>query len=158
MVSSASIMGNVETGLFKEYESNTGTMLIRAIKSNSRIQVEKAIEFARKELATPNLKKTHDEDYELMREKMNLYLTRKYDIGDGMLWKKTPLELAAMVEAVEAMEAIKESLLKLSHTKEQKHINMDKAPAIQAAVGNIDQDRVALAKSRLQALRNKDKT
>jgi len=150
------IMGNVETGLFKEYENVTGTMLMRAIKSNSRMQVEQAIEFARKELASPNLKKTHDEDYEMMREKMNLYLTRKYDIGDGMLWKKTPVELATSLEANDALQAIRETLLKLSQTKDQKHINTDRAPAIQAAVGNIDQDRVALAKSRLQALRNKD--
>lgn len=104
------------------------------------------------------MKKSHEEDYEMMTQKMSAYLTRKYDVGDGMLFKKTPLELAIAVEANESAELIKYTIGKLSQTKEQNHtINTEKSPGIHTAVGNIDQDRVALAKSRLQALRNKDK-
>jgi len=151
-------MGNVEMTpeFMKEYEHNTGKLLLKAIRNDCKQQVENAVDFARKQLATPNMKLSHDEDYAIMTQKMTAYLTRKYDVGDGMLWKKTPVELAMAVEAHETVEYLKETILKLSQTKEQRHINTDRAPAIQAAVGNIDQDRVALAKSRLQALRKKE--
>lgn len=144
--------------LFKEHENTTGRMLIRAIKAGCKKQVSVALDSARKELATPNMKKSADEDYELMTQKMTAYLTRKYDVGDGMLFKKTPIEFAEAMNAPDIVEFINDTLIKLSQTKEVKHINLDKAPGIQAAVGTIDQDRVALAKSRLLALRNKEKS
>lgn len=153
-------MGNVTMStdsLFKEYESSTGKLLIKAIRNNSQKQVAEAIDFARKQLATPNMKKTHEDDYNNMTSRMTQYLTQKYDVGDGMLYKKTPLELAASVESNNTIEYIKDTIFSLTHTKQESHINLDKAPNIKAAVGVVDQDRVALAKSRLQELRNKGK-
>lgn len=153
-----SAMGNVEmsTNLFKEYESSTGKLLIKAIRNNSQKHVSDAVEFARKQLATPNMNKSHQEDYNEMVSKMMLYLTRKYDVGDGMLYKKTPLELATSVEANEGViEFLKETIFSLTHTKQESQINLEKSPCIKAAVGTVDQDRVSLAKSRLHVLRNK---
>lgn len=143
--------------LFKEYESSTGKLLIKAIRNNNQKQVAEAIETARKQLATPNMSKTHEDDYNHMTSKMAQYLTQKYDVGDGMLYKKTPLELAISVESNNTIEYIKDVIFSLTHTKYESHINLDKAPCIKAAVGTVDQDRVALAKSRLQELRNKGK-
>ena len=150
-------MGNVEmsTDLFKEYECSTGTKLLKSIRNNDVTQTEQAIEFARKQLMTPNMKKTHEDDYNFMKLRITQYLTRKYDVGDGMLYKKTPVEFAMTLGSTNVVDFLKDTIIKLSRTEEQGKINADKSPSITAAVGTIDSDRVALAKSRLQALRKK---
>lgn len=147
----------MSTDLFKEYESSTGKLLIKAIRNNNQKQVADAIDVARKQLAKPNMSKSHEDDYNDMTIMMTKYLTRKYDVGDGILYKKTPLELATSVESNNTIEFIKDSIFSLTHTKQESNINLDKAPCIKAAVGTVDQDRVALAKSRLQELRSKGK-
>ena len=150
-------MGNVEIStdsLFKEYECSTGKMLLKAIRVNSQKQVEEAIEFARKQLINPSLKKSHDEDYQFMTQKILQYLTRKYDVGDGFLSWKTPVEYAMSTGANHTLDYLKDTIIKLGRTDNAKRINAEKSPSISAAVGTIDGDRVALAKSRLHTLRH----
>lgn len=150
-------MGNeVSNSLFKEYESNTGKLLLRGIKNNNKIQVENAIDTARKQLATPNLKKSHEEDYAYMAQKMTNYLTKKYDVGDGILYWKTPVDYAQALNSEHVIDYLKDMILQVSQkSNKQEEINIDKAPSIKAAVGTIDADRVSLAKARLQEMRNK---
>jgi hypothetical protein len=153
-------MGNTaqaaSDALFKEYESTTGKMLLRGIRNNNKQQVVDAVDLARKQLATPNMKKTHDEDYKRMAELMTAYLTRKYDVEDGILHWKTPVDLAKSLGSNNVIEYIEEMIVQLSQKMDrEREINIDKAPAIKAAVGTVDSDRVALAKARLKEFRNK---
>jgi hypothetical protein len=153
-------MGNATTSvsdaLFKEYESTTGKLLLRGIRNNNKKQVTDAIDFARKELATPNMKKTHEQDFAYMTQKMTAYLTRKYDVEEGILHWKTPLDYAKSLGSELVIEVLENMILQLAQkTNDEKEVNIDKAPSIKAAVGKVDADRVALAKARLQEMRNK---
>jgi hypothetical protein len=153
-------MGNATTSvsdaLFKEYESTTGKLLLRGIRNNNKKQVTDAIDFARKELATPNMKKTHEQDFAYMTQKMTTYLTRKYDVEEGILYWKTPLDYAKSLGSDLVIEVLENMILQLTQkTNDEKEVNIDKAPSIKAAVGKVDADRVALAKARLQEMRNK---
>lgn len=154
-------MGNTvraaSDAMFKEYESTTGKLLFRGIRNNNKQQVVDAIDFARKELIAPNMNKTHEEDYARMAEKMTEYLTRKYDVEEGILHWKTPLDYARSIGADNVVECIEETIVQLNQKvdKVKREINVDRAPAIKSAVGTVDADRVALAKARLQEMRNK---
>jgi hypothetical protein len=143
----------------KDHEYSSGHLLLRSIKVNSKKQLTEAIEIARKELLPlhrSNLKLTHDEEYERMQAKMVSYLTRKYDIGEGYLNRRTPIEYAIHLggNIDEVIDCLKENITILSRTLHEKKISVDKAPRTAAAVGRVDRDRVALAKARLESLRN----
>ena len=152
-------MGNVQKAtdeLFKEYESSTGKMLLRGIRNNNQQQVADAVDFARKQLAQPNLKKNHEEDYRRMTEKMTAYLTRRYDVGDGVLHWKTPVDFAESLGSHLVIEYLKDTIYQLGQKVDRERtVNVDKAPAIKAAVGTVDSDRVSLAKARLKEFRDK---
>lgn len=153
-------MGNTvraaSDALFKEYEVSTGKLLFKAIRANSKKLVAEAIDVARKELANPNIRKNHEEDYIRMTEKMNTYLTRKYDVEEGFLNWKTPIEYAKDLGSEEVIPYIEEMIIQLNQKSDKERaVNLDRAPSIKAAVGTVDADRVALAKARLQELRNK---
>jgi hypothetical protein len=152
-------MGNVEVSLFKEYESQSGNLLISAIKSSNKKKLEDAIEVARKQLITPNMKKSHEEDYKEMTNKILVYLTQKYDVGDGVLYRKTPLELAKSIGSDEITMYLEENIKKLeAAVKATEVANTEKYEGISKNVGKIDKDRVSLAKSRLENFRNNPKT
>lgn len=157
-------MGNAPTPhlpemLVKDYEHQTAERLIRGIKANSRRQMDEAFELARKELLTTNSKLAHDKEYEIMVKKMVAYLTRGYDVGEGMLFTKTPLDIAKEYHADEAVAFINEQLERLNKSDVgAKAIGQQKVKVSAASVvGPVDKDRVAQAKERLQKFRNEKK-
>lgn len=157
-------MGNTATPaipemLLKDYEHKTAQRLIRGIKANSRRQMEEAYDAARKELLTANTKLAHDKEYEIMVKSMIAYLTRGYDVGDGMVFTKTPLEIAREYHADEAIAFIEEKIEQLQKSevgaKEVSKRGVGVAPA--ASAGKVDKDRVAQAKDRLRQFQNERK-
>ncbi|KAJ1415665.1 hypothetical protein B484DRAFT_159030 [Ochromonadaceae sp. CCMP2298] len=149
-------MGNSHDGsaidMFKDFEFTTGKLLLRAIGANSVDQVKQAIEFAQKELIRPNIKKSAEDDWEEMAEKIKLYLTRQYDVGDGMFGKKTPVDYAKKIGSNDVVPLLEDSIRRIGNTDASKEINIDQAPRTVAAIGGkLDPGRVALAKERLAA-------
>ena len=142
--------------LFQEYECNTGRQLLRAIRADSKERVAAAIETVRKEYMTAKVKNTHEKDFENMTRKVMRYLTRYYDVGEGMLHKKTPLQLAEECEAIEVVQYLTETLetLKRHRDKDDGLLGMTTAPKLNAAVGKIDKDRAELARERLKEYRD----
>lgn len=138
--------------LMKEYEHSSGKRLLRAIRANHAGNVRDAIEVAKKELLSNDRRKSHDQDYDNMIKKMTIYLTQKYDIGDGILFGKTPLELAESLFADEAIRAIQDELSILSKNKvaadilEQKGGQVRESPS----VGKVDKERAVQARERLK--------
>lgn len=147
-------MGNTfnTDNLMKEYEHVSGKRLLRAIRANHAGNVKESIEAARKELLSGDRRKSHDEDYDNMVRKMTTYLTRQYDVGDGMLFGKTPLELAASVGSDQATEAINEELAILSKNKASSEILERKGASVSqsTALGKVDKDRAVQARERLK--------
>ncbi len=147
----------------KEYEYNTGKRLLRAINSNVGSQVLEAIESARKELLSSDRHKSHDQDFDNMVKKMSLYLTRKYDVGEGKLLGggKTPLELAESLHANQAVAVINEQLSILARNKASIDVLGNAVPMRESPMlGKIDKDRAIQARERLkqfQKQRNESK-
>mmetsp|Transcript_30515 Transcript_30515/g.51545 ORF Transcript_30515/g.51545 Transcript_30515/m.51545 type:complete len:154 (+) Transcript_30515:119-580(+) len=153
-------MGNAEitSNLFTEYESTTARRLLTGITNKNLKQVEDAVEYARKQHIIPNLKKSYSEDYADMTEQMLIYLTRKYDVGDGILFKKTPIQYAQKLAADDIVAFLNDTVIRLERKDNSKVINQELSPATSAAVGEIDADRVSLAKARLMKIRNDKKS
>lgn len=148
-------MGNrlVNTdNLMKEYEHISGKRLLRAIRANTASNMMEAIEAAKKELYSADRKKSHDEDYDNMVRKMATYLTKKYDIGDGMLFGQTPLELAKSLRADQAIAVINEQIAILSKNPAAAEVFEDKGEAVRdsPSVGKVDKERANTAKERLK--------
>jgi hypothetical protein len=80
---------NERPKMFGKYEHSSGKILILSIEENQRSQTQGAIDAARKDFTTL----AHGVDYDDMVKKMIEYLTRHYDIGDGIAFRKTPLGL-----------------------------------------------------------------
>lgn len=160
-------MGNKPTPylpemLKKDYEYQTGQRLIRAIKANSRSQLQDAVDCARNEiqLHSKNVKIAHDKDYEDMVKKMIAYLTRGYDVGDGVLFTKTPLEIAEIYHCSDAAAFINENLELLSRSQVSSHVVAKQGLSVapKSSVGAVDKDRVHQAKERLKAFQAERKT
>lgn len=159
-------MGNSATpsipaALKRDYEYLTGQKLIRAIKANSRPQLADCVDLARKELKSNNVKLAHDKEYEYMVKQMILYLTRGYDVGDGVLFTKTPLEIAEMNHSDVAIAFINETLSQLNRNEIGSKILADRGVSgitpVSATIGAVDKDRVAQAKERLKAFQQDKK-
>lgn len=157
-------MGNTPTPgipdmLVKDYEHKTAQRLIRGIKANSRRQMEDAYDSARKELLSSNTKLAHDKEFEIMVKAMLSYLTRGYDVGEGAIFTKTPLEIAKEYHANEAIAFIEEKLEYLQKSEvggaevKKRGINVPSS----TSTGRIDKDRVAQAKERLKQFQNERK-
>lgn len=157
-------MGNSATPaipemLMKDYEHKTAQRLIRGIKANSRRQMEEAFDAARKELLSNNTKLAHDKEYEIMVKTMISYLTKGYDVGDGVIFTKTPMEIAQEYHADEAISFIEEKLEHLQKNEvgakevSKRGLNV---PSTSSA-GRVDKDRVAQAKDRLKQFQNERK-
>ena len=76
---------------------------------------------------------------------MKLYLTTKYDIGDGKLKKKTPLEYAESLGADDVVTFLK-SLIQDIDIKTQQLAGSSGGNEKK----NVSNDRVVLAKARLE--------
>lgn len=136
----------------KEYENVCGKKLIRAIKANSPTQLEESYEMAKKELLPRSKGTAHDKEYENMIRKMTLYLTRGYDVGDGMLFKKTPLQIAEEHHSDLAITFINRTLAELKKNEIAAEMLEEQGLKVKAnsVVGDIDKDRVHQAKERLK--------
>jgi hypothetical protein len=161
------VEGRFASDLLKEREYNTGKKLFQAISHNSAEKIEECINFAKKEIK-PDLNGKPEEDFELMKSKLTAYLTRKYDIGDGFLFCKTPVEYATSLNANFAINALNDAIARLiRHNKPSKASNIfsfdnknkiDNNIEVQPSFSNgVDSDRVNLAKERLKSFQNKSK-
>ena len=151
---SSIIMGNSFNpgDLTREYEYISGKKLMRAIKANSRVQMEESYEMAKAELLPKSKSTTHDKEYENMIKQMTLYLTRGYNVGDGVLFLKTPLEVAEENHSDQAISFIRAALEQLQKHDTGKQILEDKGLKIAStnSVGQVDKERVHQAKERLK--------
>ena len=145
---------------WKEYEYKTGKKLLRAIEIDDVEQLDRCVELVKKELLKINYKISPDQEYDKRMENLTIYLTRFYEVGDGVVFKKTPLEYARDLKSESCMRYIQEKLALYSRTdssatviKNAANINSQKIETKQ--LGKIDNDRVKLAKERLIAYRNK---
>jgi hypothetical protein len=145
--------------VMKEYEYNTGQKLLRAIKANSKTQMQECIDVVKEEIRSQNKtsRLAHDKDYENMIKKVTLYLTRGYDIGDGMLFTKTPIQYAEQLKADQAIQFINNTLIELSKIESANKVMEEKGTKVareSSSVGVVDRDRVNQAKERLKAFQN----
>lgn len=145
-------LGRATDQLFKEYECNTGQKLFRGIKANSKVQIEMAIEEARHDWMSSSIKKSPEQDFEEMTKKVLKYLTRTYDVGEGMLHKKTPVQYARDCDATEAAAYLETTIVSLqNHRSPEERNTQITAPVTTQLVGKIDGSRAKIAKERLQA-------
>ncbi len=145
--------------VMKEYEYNTGQKLLRAIKANSKSQMQECINLVKEEIRSQNKtsRLAHDKDYENMVKKVTIYLTRGYDIGDGMLFTKTPSQYAEQLKSDQALEFVNTTLTELSKIDTANKILEEKGTKVvreSSSVGVVDRDRVNQAKERLKAFQN----
>jgi hypothetical protein len=159
-------MGNESSiptpSIFKEYEHISGKRLIAAIRADSRASTIAAVDFARKEFTKPFSKNTSNvSDYEDMVGKMERYLTKKYDVGDGVVFTRTPLDFARSIRSNQAAAAIEESLAKIrteSHTAGVQLGDKSAGTVIERPViGEVTHERASIAKERLKEFQNKRK-
>lgn len=139
-------------GKFKEFEHLSGKKLLAAIRSDNEDGASDAIEFARQEYIKPvagsMAKASNLSGYEDMTKGMVAYLTREYDVGDGIVFKQTPLEYARAKKAKKVEQIIEKSILDLERLM---GINAAKTSY---SVGEVTKERVEEAKARLQAIRD----
>ena len=150
--------------LFKNYEHKSGKRLIEAIKLNERCATQDAIDSAKKEFTKPISKLiSNTSDYDEMMTKMDRYLKKQYDIGDGVLFTKSPLEYCESIGSLEAAAVINENIKKMSQIALSNgkiggvQINASSSPPIgieSDTVGTVTHDRAMLAKSRLIAFQD----
>lgn len=154
-------MGNQQQGLtiFKEYEHKSGRRLISAIKNNSRQETEDAIEFCRHEFTKP-LSGTiaNASDYDMMHKRLEQYLLSPKDTGDGIIFKKTPLEMCKDIGSNESGSVIIEHLNRLGVQLPTGTTKFTAAPldlkdrGVESVnVGFVNLERSNLAKERLKA-------
>lgn len=147
--------------LFSDHEHRSGKRLLESIQANKGDRTQAAIDFARKEFSMPISSITSNvSDYEEMSTRMEKYLTKPYDVGDGIIFRKTPLEYCESVKSLESASVIKENLQKLrgvsgipSKVEKLKEGNAESifTGIENATVRLVTADRASLAKSRLQA-------
>ncbi len=133
-------------GILQDYEHHNGKKLLAAIKANRREGVKAAIETARMEFIAPTEKNSNKADYDVMVAGLIKYLTTSYDIGDGIIFKKTPIEYCLHIHSNEARAQIEELIEELR--KKEGHMTKDKNMQVSSS-----NDRVATAKARLMAFR-----
>jgi hypothetical protein len=149
-------MGNSadKPSILEDYEHKSGKRLLASIRVNQRDVTQMAIDFARKEFAkhaTGFLSVSLD--YDEMSAKLEKYLTKQYDIGDGVIFTKTPLEFCDAIGSSESAAVIRENLQRISMVTNGKKEGVHPVGIgiENAAVGVVTHDRAMLAKARLQA-------
>jgi len=152
-------MGNSSnsiSGLVKEYEYQSGEKLIRAIKADSRQQLDACMDFIKQEFISQSRKMAHDKEFEMLQQIIKNYLTRGYDIGDGVLFTKSPLEIAELNHAQVAKAFIIEKLENIKRF-ETLSTTSSNATSNRSTGGAIDKSRVAEAKERLKKFQEERK-
>lgn len=147
-------MGNSvdRPSILEEYEHKSGKRLLASIQVNQRDITQSAIDFARKEFtkhASGFL--SVSSDYDEMSAKLESYLTKKYDIGDGIIFTKSPLEYCDSIGSSESAAVIKENLQRVSMVTNGKKQGSQPTGIESHTVGPVTHDRALLAKARLQA-------
>lgn len=147
-------MGNSadKQSILEDHEHKSGRRLLASIRVNQRDVTQMAIDCARKEFAkhaTGFLSVSLD--YDEMSAKLEKYLTRSYDIGDGIIFTKTPLEFCDIIGSSESAAVIRENLQRISMVTNGKKDGAHPVGIDNAVVGLVTHDRAALAKARLQA-------
>jgi hypothetical protein len=103
----------------------------------------------------------HDKEYEYILMKTKQYLTRGYNVGDGVIFTKTPLEVADMYSADQATAYMRDQLDQIQRRENSMKVNASSIPINTnekaATVGVIDKARVAEAKERLRAFQQEKK-
>lgn len=133
------------TGIFQDLEQITGKRLIAAIREDDDIAVMAALEIAKSECSKPICSHNNNATYNDMATIIVDYLTQPYDVGDGPLFKQTPLKYCKLLKAKKAEQC----LIKCINDAQQKTRAKDSA-----TVGTVTADRAALAKERLKAFRD----
>lgn len=87
---------------------------------------------------------------------LHLYLTRKYDVGEGNMNKKTPLELATKVGSIEIVEFLQNQINEIK--RKLSVLSTSGSSGVPGGMEKIDSDRVVLAKARLEAFRSTAET
>jgi hypothetical protein len=82
---------------------------------------------------------------------MKNYLTRQYDVGDGPLFTRSPVEYAKHLKAQKVEQVITRNIMELEG------LIPGSGPKFNQAVGEVTHERAALAKARLQALKDAKK-
>ena len=153
-------MGNLPSPptIFKEYEHKSGRRLIAAIQANSKEETEAAIDFCRHEFTKPISSSTANaSDFETMHQRLENYLLTPKDIGDGMIFKKTPLELCKDIKSDVAAAVILDHLNRLGiqlpagGTTMTSFVNppdLKDRGVESVAVGFVNQERASTAKDR----------
>jgi len=156
------LMGNTSQSLpdiFQNYEHRQGTKLLAAIREDSKEGIDEAVEFARQECikAKTSTSTSASNDFDLMIDKMTTYLTQQYDVGDGPIFTKTPIELAKDLYCDHATPAIEDHLSKLKMQTEKRNDGKSQRSMFTSKdkVGESKQKEVAAAKARLLAFREK---
>ena len=85
-------------------------------------------------------------EYDDMVEHLKKYLTKAYDVGDGPLFVKSPIDYCKINHANKVERAILQTIDSLA-----KNIEGSSSSSIESVVSK---ERVALAKDRLKQMRN----
>ena len=144
-------MGNKVTGssvsgmlALHEFEHISGRHLIEAINANDPKKCQKAIDIAKSEFSKPVVNNMNKTDYDEMIEYMTKYLTKEYNVGDGILFVRTPLKYCADKNAKECEVVIRSNLDTFAQSG-----NPGKQTRVSNTVGEINKERVSQAKERL---------
>jgi hypothetical protein len=148
-------MGNKVTNssfssaLTGEFEHRSAKKLLTAIRVDDPALAQKAIDSAKAEFSRPVSSNSNRADYDDMINEMKNYLTRQYDVGDGPLFTRSPVEYAKHLKAQKVEQVITRNIMELEG------LIPGSGPKFNQAVGEVTHERAALAKARLQAF-NKD--
>lgn len=131
----------VNGGVLQSYENKSAKKLLDAIKRDSSKHILIAIESAKVEFIKPTKKAANQAEYDEMVLGMMKYLTRKYDIGDGVLFTKTPLEYCAIMKSQLAKETL-ESEIEKYKAMESKLDSRDRGSDSMNARANLAKERL----------------
>ena len=82
---------------------------------------------------------------------MLIYLTRKYDVGEGTFKKKTPIELATKIGNIEMVELLQMQIKDFENKISV--LSSSGSSGVPGGVEKLNTDRVKIAKARLEAFR-----
>jgi hypothetical protein len=140
-------LSDVTPSSLSSLEYKTGKLLLAAIQANNSQLLEDALETSRKQYVAEHAMTVGGDPYESLVKSMVKYLTRGYDVGDGPLFLKSPLQLCERLRADESAARINTELDRLSKAQ-----TSSLTASKQGGPEKKDaDDRVEQAKARLKA-------